>query len=444
MTRKLTQDEWISKARAKHGDRYDYSKVVYVDSKTKLTIICLEHGDFEKLPSKHLGGQGCRLCAKENSGRKRRKTTAQFIADAKKVHGDKYDYSKVNYNTAKDLITIICSEHGEFEKSPNKHLGGQGCQLCAKENMLLEIRKTTAQFISDAQKIHSDKYDYSKVNYTNSNTDVIITCSIHGDFEQRASHHLMGSGCRLCAKENSGRKRRKTTDQFIAEAKEIHGDKYDYSKVNYTNCHINVIIICLEHGDFEKSPSHHLSGQGCQLCAKDRVRKTQEQFIAEAKEIHGDKYDYSKVNYINNITNVTIICSIHGDFEQRPSTHISGGSGCLQCATTGFNPKGNAFYYVHEILNELGDCLYYKAGISGDWQNRLKILQRGLPDHLTMKNLDYLEFEIGQDAYDLEQRILKQAEEEGWKAPVRDFDGGTELFLENPIDFLNLRSENES
>jgi len=126
-----------------------------------------------------------------------------------------------------------------------------------------------------------------------------------------------------------------TTDQFIEKARSIHGDRYDYSKVDYVNAHKAVVITCPEHGDFNKTPDAHLrKKQGCARCSGFNKLNT-DTFIAKAKLIHGDKYDYSKVCFIKLQKEVTIICSVHGDFQQIPYNHLSG-SGCSKCSGFGF------------------------------------------------------------------------------------------------------------
>ena len=185
------------------------------------------------------------------------------------------------------------------------------------------------EFIAKAREVHGDKYDYSKVDYVNNSTKVIIICPEHGEFEQTPANHLYGCGCSKCAYEFNGNTRRLTKDEFITKAREIHGDKYDYSKVNYVNNRTKVLIICPKHGEFEQTPSNHLYGYGCPICAGNQLMN-KEEFITKAREVHGDKYDYSKVNYINAQTKVTITCPEHGDFEQRPGTHLFG-SGCPSC-----------------------------------------------------------------------------------------------------------------
>jgi very-short-patch-repair endonuclease len=183
-------------------------------------------------------------------------------------------------------------------------------------------------FIEKANKIHNERYDYSLVNYKKSIERIKIICKKHGIFEQTPNVHLGGSGCLLCGKEKNDNDKRHTLEYFIEKANKIHNNKYDYTLVIYKNCETKVKIICPEHGIFEQIPYHHLRGVECSLCKK--VKLTQDIFINESKIIHGNKYDYSLVEYINTKTKVKIICPIHGKFEQKPSNHLRG-RGCKIC-----------------------------------------------------------------------------------------------------------------
>jgi len=258
-------------------------------------------------------------------------TTEEFIAKAKSIHGDKCDYSKVQYVSSHSKVTIICPDHGPFEQRATGHLYGYGCPDCAIKARTIRQTKTTEQFIAKAKKVHGDKYDYSKVEYVNNKTKILITCPEHGDFLQTPSAHLQGRGCPRCGVEAHKKATTKTTEQFIAEAKEIHGDKYDYSKVEYLNAKAKVTIICSVHGPFEQRASSHLRGRTCLKCHHDAQRKTTEQFIAEARAVHGDRYDYSKVEYKNTDTRVCIICPDHKEFWQIPDFHLRLGTGCPTC-----------------------------------------------------------------------------------------------------------------
>ena len=318
MSGKLTTEEFVKKAREVHGDKYDYSKVEYKNSATKVCIICPIHGEFKQTPNNHLRGQNCPKC-----GGRGKLITEDFIKKAKEVHGNKYDYSKADYKNNHTKVTIICPAHGEFKQIPSSHLQGSGCPKCGGREKL-----TTEGFIKRAKEIHDNKYDYSKVDYKNAVTKVTIMCPIHGKFEQKPSDHLSSKGCPKC-----GGCEKLTIEEFTKRAKEVHDNKYDYSKVDYKSIHTKITIVCSTHGEFEQIPNDHLKGKGCPKCGLERLelrRGTTEGFITKAKEVHDNKYDYSKADYKNNHTKVTIICSTHGEFEQRPVSHLRG-QGCPKC-----------------------------------------------------------------------------------------------------------------
>ena len=328
MSKKKTKEEFIKEATEKHNGKYDYSKVEYVNSKTKVCIICPEHDEFWQTPSAHLQGQGCPKCGIIMSSlKKNERANKEFIEKAHKFHGDKYDYSKVDYKDNKTKVCIICKKHGEFWQMPKDHLSGRGCPTCGSTSAL-----TKDGFIKKARKVHGDKYDYSKVDYVNSATKVCIICSKpgHGEFEQTPNHHLSGCGCHKCGVENRSKKRTSTKEEFIEKSKEKHGDKYDYSKVKYVDAKSKVCVVCPEHGEFWQIPYHHTKGCCCPKCGAEKKTSSKEKFIKKARKLHGDKYDYSKVEYVNSYTKVCIICPEHGEFEQMPYQHTNG-SGCPKC-----------------------------------------------------------------------------------------------------------------
>lgn len=310
-----TNNEFIEQVQLVHHNRYDYSRVEYKKSYSKICIICPEHGEFWQSPIIHLNGGGCPVCA----GTKRL-TTEEFISRANKIHGDKYDYSLVDYKNSQTKIEIICSSHGIFLQKPGLHLKGYGCPICSGVK-----RISQEEFIFSAIERHNGKYDYSQVEYKNKHSKVRIICPYHGLFLQTPGAHLKGSGCPACA----GVKKL-TTSEFIEKSIQVHGNKYDYSKVNYIDSGTKVIIGCKIHGEFLQQPTCHIQGQGCPACGGTK-KLTNREFLVKAKEIHGDKYDYSKVKYISCDKKVTIICPIHGEFLQTPDSHIYQKSGCIKC-----------------------------------------------------------------------------------------------------------------
>jgi len=191
----------------------------------------------------------------------KRKTTEEFIIDAYCKHSDRYNYKLVDYKNNRIKVKIICHIHGIFEQMSGSHLKGQGCPKCAGN-----IKKSTEEFIEDAYCKHGDRYNYKLVKYINAKTKVKIICPEHGIFKQMSGSHLKGNGCPKCGVFELSNKFKKTTQQFIEDAYCIHGDKYNYSLVQYRNNKTKVKIICHKHGIFKQTPNAHLQGNGCPKC----------------------------------------------------------------------------------------------------------------------------------------------------------------------------------
>lgn len=212
-------------------------------------------------------------------------TTESWVKLAKERWQYDYDYSKVEYKGSKEKVCIVCNEldengnpHGEFWQEANSHLyHGKRCPKCHGF-----LKKTTEQFIKEAISVHGNKYDYSKFEYQGNKIPGIIVCPIHGEFLQQPTHHIcQKSGCPKC---NIGISIPKTTEQFIKDAKNIHGDRYDYSKAEYIHSHTPLTIICPEHGDFQQSPNSHLQGKGCPRC----ILKSQTRIFQKLKSTFPD------------------------------------------------------------------------------------------------------------------------------------------------------------
>lgn len=199
--KKLTTEEFISKAKKVHSNTYDYSNSIYIKSKEKIIITCPIHGNFRQKPNSHLQGQGCPKCNKPE-----KLDTTKFIEKANIVHNNYYSYEKANYTIGKDKITITCPKHGDFIQTAEVHLQGSGCMLCRNEAISKRCRKDINDFIKEATSVHNNKYDYSLVEYTTTETKVTIICPKHGKFLQTPHDHLSGHGCRSCGNEskNSG------------------------------------------------------------------------------------------------------------------------------------------------------------------------------------------------------------------------------------------------
>lgn len=317
---KLTTQDFINASKKIHGDTYDYSITDYKNSRTKLFIRCKEHGLFSQLPSQHLRGQGCNKCTNNFFN------LEKFIEKCSVIHENKYDYSQSIYTGSKNKIKIICPIHGEFEQTANEHLRGRGCKKCGINNHSQKMMLDKTMIIQRAKDVHGDIYDYSKVEYAGMSKKITIGCPIHGYFTQRVDVHINNK--HKCPKCNPRQK--KTKQSYIEQINQIHGNKYDYSKVEYRGVNYPIKIICNKHGEFTQIAGEHARGVGCRLCAIETLKLNQEEALNRFKEIHGDTYDYSLVNYSNSIDKVKIICKDHGIFEQRPNNHIMG-QGCPKC-----------------------------------------------------------------------------------------------------------------
>ncbi len=335
---------FINNCKKIHGEKFDYSNVEYLNKNSKVVIICKKHNEtFSISSNQHLSNKngGCKKCEKEQrdiiNEQNRQKNEQEFIRKAKLVHGDKYDYSNLNYINNGENVNIRCDKHGNFLQLPSNHLKS-GCKKCYIENM----RLNTEEFIKRAKLVHGNLYDYSKTVYVKSNENVLIVCKKHGNFYQLPFNHLTGAICKQCSLEDAAKRYAFTNKEFIEKSKNVYGEnKFDYSQVNYINGRIDVNLKCIEHNEwFSQNPRHHLEGfRGCKKCeTKNRsensiFRHDTEKFIENAKKVHGDRYDYSKVEYFNSSTMVEIVCKKHGPFLQLPSNHLSGVN-CPSCKMT--------------------------------------------------------------------------------------------------------------
>jgi hypothetical protein len=337
---------FIEKAKKVHGDRYDYSKVVYKDAHSKVTIICPEHGEFILSPRHHYDGQGCPGCAQK---KRWEESKIRFIERSKNLWDGKYCYSKVEWEGHHTPVTIICPEHGEFKQKPKYHIEKkEGCKQCHRNKTVT----TKEYFLNMARECHGDSYDYSKVEYIDMSTKITIICPIHGEFEQMPTTHVGGAGCSKCGYEKNAERLSKGKDGFIKEAREVHGQRYDYSNLVYTGVRDKLNIICPVHGEFEQVGYVHLQGSHCPKCTGHAVQDL-DYYLDKANDVHGDRYDYSLIKTFNHSREkVKIICPVHGVFEQYMYSHLSG-SGCPRCAKLRCGVGKNEAELFQPLIEEL-------------------------------------------------------------------------------------------
>jgi transposase len=271
--RSFTKDQFIAKARAVHGDTYDYGHTIYINNSTPLRIDCRvpEHGPFWQSPGNHCRGNGCPACSEPRRVSKVITAAAKrFLERAKSVHGDFYDYDEAVYTGGKSVVSIRCPKHGSFQQVAASHLNGWGCPTCDLEDEAAVKNKRLEGFKDRAIALHGSVYDYSKVEYVNLQTKVTIGCPIHGPFVKTPSQHLYGAGCPACGMERGGNAQKDGIEDFKFKAIARHGHVYDYSKVEYVDSRTSVTIGCPIHGPFLKTPSQHIYGGGCPTCGMAR------------------------------------------------------------------------------------------------------------------------------------------------------------------------------
>lgn len=369
--KKDANGNFVRKAKAVHGDKYNYSATLYTGSTNFVEIICPNHGSFFQRAKIHLSGSGCTECTIIK--------TPDFIKRAKLLHGDLYDYGNTVYKGSHEIVTIGCRIHGEFERIANHHLNGYGCKECvgikpttelflngSRYRGYVRVKLTTEVFKEKAQKLHGDLYDYENSVYKGSQEKVTIRCRVHGEFKQLAISHLYGTGCRECYRPSL------TTDTFITKAKKVHGDRYGYDDVVYTGALKKVTILCKLHGKFEQIPTSHLSGKGCADCGHKKL--TTEEFKEQAQLIHGDRYDYSDSICTGKGEKLKIKCRIHGEFEQKASSHLRG-HGCRLCTTRklsndDFKAKaklvhGEKYDYSETVYTNIRSTVIVKCRVHG-------------------------------------------------------------------------------
>lgn len=250
-----------------HQDLYDYSLVEYKTTKDKVIIICKIHGEFQQSPEKHIyRKQGCPKCSvfkiKNMQTKSQEIVLQQFIA----THGSKYDYSLVNYKGSHVKVDILCKEHGVFKQTPNSHIKGSNCPLCANQSS----KNTLESFLQKLPDSIRNRYDFSKVIYINSITKVEVVCKEHGVFNTTPTSLLRGHGCKKCATIAASSKNKLKPEEILLKAYMVHNSKYVYSPIiNYKSNKDLLVIGCTWHGEFKQTVVSHLRGQGCPSCAKE-------------------------------------------------------------------------------------------------------------------------------------------------------------------------------
>jgi len=275
----LTKQKFIEKCVLKHGLKYDYSLVEYINAHTKVKIVCPKHGEFIQEPNSHINGNGCPKCAIENSKCKLTMTKEEFVCRATIIHGNIYDYSLAIYKNNKTKTRIVCKKHGDFWQLPNSHLAGHGCPKCGNIQGKKYNENNRKWFIDEILNIFDVQYDFSK-SALNGKNKIEVICPIHGSFFQFPHNLLYGHGCPQCGRQRSKEKKALTKEQFMRKARQVHNDFYNYDSVIYVNSQQSIMITCPIHGNFWQKSNNHLNGQGCKRCAHSNKSKNADRWLA--------------------------------------------------------------------------------------------------------------------------------------------------------------------
>lgn len=266
----MNKECFITKAIKKHGDVYDYSLVEYKNNKTKVTIICKKCGTvFTPRPDNFLHGTGCPKCGREKANNSISDTRESFITKAIKKHGDKYDYSLVEYIKSDVKVKIKCNKCGSvFEQSPAMHLSGNGCSVCNPPHKKL----TNEEFVERMSKSHPNLEILSE--YKGKDEKVKVRCTTHNYVYYTTPHRLVqGANCKYCYNDRRGDIIKNSIDKIKNEIYKVHGDKYQYPYLEdeYITNKSKLTIVCREHGEFIQSYNKHVNHkQGCPACSESK------------------------------------------------------------------------------------------------------------------------------------------------------------------------------
>lgn len=280
MPAKLNTKIFIERAKAVHGDKYDYRDTVYKLSNIPVVIHCRKHGRFEQMAMGHMLGKGCQQCAKDTLSKCFSHTSDKFIKKSREVHGDTYTYDKVDYIRNSVPVVITCPTHGDFKQQPQHHTKGSGCPVCAKEarrRYADSVTNTESQFIERAKAVHGDKYDYSDLKWKSYSRKVSIICPKHGRFKQAPVNHVVAKqGCPQCGIESIPEKIRESEESFNTRLMaHTDGRLRLAAHSGYTNSNTTANFICRDHGEFTyKSPYRLFRSGDCPECMKEKGQQT--------------------------------------------------------------------------------------------------------------------------------------------------------------------------
>lgn len=414
----------------------DFSNCDPKTTKDYITPTCKEHGVFKKsvLKMAYKPFQGCPKCgaARRNDGRT---ITKEIWEKGVKEHwGDQFNTEdSVITGVSRARTLVICKYHGEVNvNAGDLYRGKRGCPECAEEGRRKSRMLSSEDFIQRSKQIHGDIYDYSEVVYNGTQNKVTLICKVHGHFEITPNSHFAGGGCNLCGVE----KQKKTVQEkkhreYVDKLKERYGDEFDFSLTKYVDRTTPIIIICKQHGPFEADAWSFLSGRhGCPHCSGKYI--CNDDFKKRAEKIHGvGRYTYDLVQTTKHKFGIKCnICGLH--WSTTPNC-ILAGTGCPNCAKSGFHPQAPAVLYNIEFTLPTGVKLY-KVGITNNTVTE-RLMNMKVKHDVTYKVLDEIHYDIGRDANDQEQELKKAYAEYQYTGKKFMKNGWTEIFTVNPFTY---------
>lgn len=380
----------LSRLRQIHGTKYQFEIPKDAITTTKINFICPEHGEQKAKIGDLFKGSGCRKCSVKKRAAKKTLTTEQWIMKARSVHGDRYDYSKAVYKSARTKLIVTCKEHGDFEIDPSNHIHlKRGCKICSGGTFInadnSKKRLTQTQFLQKANNVAPVNLDFSKSVFHDTRTKVIVTCKIHGDFEILPSNLFQGANCRRCAQTQAGSKRRVDKKEILNRIKSKFGNLYEVDKNSVSKVTSPIRLNCKTHGWFEGLINNLINSSGCPHCKNaktaiirnKKLKLSRDEIIERFESIHGDTYSYrsARPDGINSI--VKIHCAKHGYFEQKVSTHLQG-KGCPDCGNE--KRRMGQFLQQSELYSRLkqlnGDLFIYPPNLGLELREDVPIICR--------------------------------------------------------------------
>lgn len=383
VTRRLRTCDWVHRARELWGEVYDYSKVDYRGARTPVQVICPTHGSWFPLPMNHVRATAPRGCPGCRGGSA--KPFAAFVKEARAAHATHYFYDENTYLASTISIRIVCPEHGEFWQIPHVHLRGSGCSRCAKRRVSEATRANSYREV--AARISSLSQGSVAVvegTFEGVNRKAKFICKVHGQYERSVNTALHST--HPCVRCGPGKRTVRPTTEVIDQLL-TRWPQYEVKPFEHSGRSTRVTLACPRHGDFHMLIGSIYRSPGCPRCATARsqagrnaglkaasqltLERRRETWIRKAREVHGDEYDYSNVQYSTARIPVRIQCRRHGFFWQPPSTHLQ--SGCRVCADEELKGLYSERYFLKNPHDATREALIYYLRLSWKQHNFFKV-----------------------------------------------------------------------